>query len=154
MYELPDLQIIKFMNWEESFCGRIGMLRRDEVYAARMAAITRSVYTAFSEFQPLLILIVSLGSYSAIFGHTLTASVAFPTLNFLSILRAPLVQFPDGELVYSTSICSRLPTDFFGMQRSSQLGHGRRCRGSRANFSVFVRRCCCGLRTAQNCVGL
>ena len=60
----------------------------------------RFVYhsTAFSEFQPLLILIVSLGSYSAVFGHTLTASVAFPTLNFLSILRAPLVQFPDGEL--------------------------------------------------------
>jgi hypothetical protein len=60
--------------------------------------------TAFSEFQPLAILIVSLGSYSAVFGHTLTASVAFPTLNFLSILRAPLVQFPDGELDCSTSV--------------------------------------------------
>ena len=29
------------------------------------------------------------------FGHTLTASVAFPVLNFLNILRNPLVQFPD-----------------------------------------------------------
>jgi hypothetical protein len=98
-------------------------LRKDEIYASRMAAITRSLYTAFSEFQPLLILILSLGSYSAVFGHTLTArcelsetngdcsammrahrvfacSVAFPTLNFLSILRGPLVQFPDGARIY------------------------------------------------------
>ncbi len=43
MYKLSELQIIKFMNWEESFCGRIGKLRKDEIYAARMAAITRSV---------------------------------------------------------------------------------------------------------------
>ena len=43
----------------------------------------------------LLILIVSLGAFSTIFGHTLTASVAFPTLNFLNILRSPLTQFPD-----------------------------------------------------------
>ena len=103
-----ELQIIKFMNWEESFCGRIGALRKDEIYASRMAAITRSLYTAFSEFQPLLILILSLGSYSAVFGHTLTASVAFPTLNFLSILRGPLVQFPDGAricLMHKTSHC-------------------------------------------------
>ena len=60
-----------------------------------MAAIVRSVYSAFAEFQPLIILIISLGTYSLVFGHTLTASVAFPVLNFLNILRNPLVQFPD-----------------------------------------------------------
>ena len=42
-----------------------------------MAAIVRSVYSAFAEFQPLIILIISLGTYSLVFGHTLTASVAF-----------------------------------------------------------------------------
>jgi hypothetical protein len=46
--------------------------------------------------EPLLVMIVSLGTFSALFGHTLTASVAFPTLNYLNILRNPLVQFPDG----------------------------------------------------------
>ena len=49
----------------------------------------RSAYSSFADFQPLLILIVSLGTFSTVFGHTLTASVAFPTLNFLSTDRDP-----------------------------------------------------------------
>ena len=55
-----------------------------------MAAITRSLYTAFSEFQPLLILILSLGSYSAVFGHTLTARCELSETNgeCNSVLRA------------------------------------------------------------------
>ena len=58
-----------------------------------MAAIVRSVYSAFAEFQPLIILIISLGTYSLVFGHDRVSRV--PVLNFLNILRNPLVQFPD-----------------------------------------------------------
>ena len=86
-------------EWQPSHvrCGARPLTSRSVSMRARLSFSQICVYTAFSEFQPLLILIVSLGSYSAVFGHTLTASVAFPTLNFLSILRAPLVQFPDGK---------------------------------------------------------
>jgi ATP-binding cassette subfamily C (CFTR/MRP) protein 1 len=141
---MQGIRIIKFMNWEESFCGRIGVLRKDEVYASRMAAITRSVYTAFSEFQPLLILIVSLGTYSAVFGHTLTASVAFPTLNFLSILRGPLVQFPDGESqapynVLSTVHAPCLTLNVGAGALSAKLGNGRGCCGCGEDLSVPIR---------------
>ena len=93
---MQGIRIIKFMNWEESFKERIDALRTDEIYATKMAAIVRSMYSAFADFQPILIMIVSLGTFSMVFGHTLTASIAFPTLNFLNILRNPLVQFPDA----------------------------------------------------------
>ena len=105
-----------------SSCLSVSASTRPRLYRSHARFLCHS--TAFSEFQPLLILIVSLGSYSAVFGHTLTASVAFPTLNFLSILRAPLVQFPDGELDCITSVRFLLPTDGSVMQRSTQLGHG------------------------------
>jgi hypothetical protein len=84
--------------WEGSFMERIGALRAVEVHATKMAAAVRSSYSAFAEFQPLLILIVSLGLFSVVFGHSLTASIAFPVLNFLNILRQPLIQFPDVSL--------------------------------------------------------
>ena len=82
-------------NWEESFCDRIGVLRKEEVYASRMAAITRSVHTAFAEFQPLLILIVSLGtlySYTPILLYSYTPILLYSaesinsSLLFCSIL--------------------------------------------------------------------
>ena len=78
------------MNWEASFSSRIDALRKDEVEAARMAAVTRSVYVVYAEFQPLVILIVSLATYSLVFGQTLTASLAFPLLNYLMLLRDPV----------------------------------------------------------------
>eukprot|EP01043_Picozoa_sp_COSAG02_P026307 COSAG02_NODE_1512_length_12212_cov_4.145133_8_plen_889_part_00 len=93
---MQGIRIIKFMNWEESFKERIDVVRTDEIHATKMAAIVRSAYSAFADFQPILIMIVSLGTFSVVFGHTLTASIAFPTLNFLNILRNPLVQFPDA----------------------------------------------------------
>jgi ABC-type bacteriocin/lantibiotic exporter with double-glycine peptidase domain len=87
---MQGVRIIKFMNWEASFSSRIDALRKDEVEAARMAAVTRSVYVAYAEFQPLVILIVSLATYSLVFGQTLTASLAFPLLNYLMLLRDPV----------------------------------------------------------------
>ena len=67
---------------------------------------TRGSSGVFSdaEFQPLVILIVSLATYSLVFGRTLTASLAFPLLNYLMLLRDPLKypEFPPAahEITY------------------------------------------------------
>jgi hypothetical protein len=55
----------------------------------------QAVNQIISLATPILITVVTLWSYTAVFGRTLTPSTAFTALQLLAVMQGPLQQFPN-----------------------------------------------------------
>jgi hypothetical protein len=56
--------IIKFMSWEESFVGRIGDVRDQELALFRRAAIIMSLFQTLMQATPIVVCVLTLGLYA------------------------------------------------------------------------------------------
>jgi hypothetical protein len=66
-----------------------------ELGVFRSTALMQAVNQIISLATPILITVVTLWSYTAVFGRTLTPSTAFTALQLLAVMQGPLQQFPN-----------------------------------------------------------
>jgi ABC-type multidrug transport system fused ATPase/permease subunit len=91
---MSNPRVIKSHCWEDLFRDKIIGVRSRELRVRRNAAIMQAAMDSVAAAAPIITIVVTLGSWTLLFGHELTASIAFPALALLDILRLPLAQLP------------------------------------------------------------
>lgn len=93
---LSGMKIIKFYGWELSFKDIIGKIRNKEMnYLKKMGMLSISS-TFLWICAPIIITIVSFGSFIVIYGSAnFNANVIFVSLSLFNIMRFPLTVLPN-----------------------------------------------------------
>ncbi|RKP04662.1 hypothetical protein THASP1DRAFT_33543, partial [Thamnocephalis sphaerospora] len=91
---IRSIRAAKLFAWEEHFLARITAEREREMAANwnKLQLVTANIACMIT--GPLLTICISLGVYTTVFGHMLTASVAFTTVILLNMLRITLWRTP------------------------------------------------------------
>ncbi|KAF9019789.1 multidrug resistance-associated ABC transporter [Hymenopellis radicata] len=90
---LQGVRLIKLYAWEAFYSHQVGFLRAREVSILKRAATVRSALIALVTFVPVLAAVLSFITY-ALTNHDLNVAIIFSSLQFLNIIRAPLVYLP------------------------------------------------------------
>lgn len=90
---LQGIRLIKLYAWEMFYSSKIQDLRQRELRAIRSAALARAALLTFATAIPIIASILSFITY-ALTGHALTPAIIFSSLQFLNIIRLPLVFIP------------------------------------------------------------
>lgn len=92
---LSGIKIIKFYGWELSFKDIIGKIRCKELDYLKKMGILSISSTFLWICAPLIITIVSFGSFIVLNGsEKFTANVVFVSLSLFNIMRFPLTVLP------------------------------------------------------------
>ena len=92
---LSGIKIIKFYGWELSFKDIIGKIRSKELEYLKKMGILSISSTFLWICAPLIITIVSFGSFIVLNGSEMfTANVVFVSLSLFNIMRFPLTVLP------------------------------------------------------------
>ncbi|RKO90325.1 P-loop containing nucleoside triphosphate hydrolase protein, partial [Blyttiomyces helicus] len=92
---LQSIRIIKFFAWEPQFIIKIREARAVELAALVKTYLSGIIGSAISNSPPLVVSLVSFGTYTLIAGRDLDASTAFTSLALFNMLAQPMVILPD-----------------------------------------------------------
>ncbi|RKP04476.1 ABC transporter type 1, transmembrane domain-containing protein, partial [Thamnocephalis sphaerospora] len=92
---MQTIRIIKLFAWEPQFRERIMAARDAELQVLWRRMMMFIAFMAISMGGPVLIMVVTLGAYTAVFEQPLTASVAFTTVALFNSLRRAVEQVPE-----------------------------------------------------------
>ncbi|KAJ2808508.1 hypothetical protein H4R20_000852 [Coemansia guatemalensis] len=99
---LQGIKAIKLFGWESRFTEKIDE-RRERQLAQQWRLVYEWVKIAIaSTLLPMLVLVLSFAAYTMVFGHTLTAEIAFTSVSVFQILRTTLEYLP-GHLTWGVS---------------------------------------------------
>ncbi|KAJ1653248.1 hypothetical protein IWQ61_006596, partial [Dispira simplex] len=84
---LSGMRIIKMFGWEANFMDRIQSIRLEQLRVLKKYLLTWSLIDVSVYIGPLAMLSSAFGSYSLIFGHTLTADVAFTSWSVFQMVQ-------------------------------------------------------------------
>ncbi|KAJ7800822.1 P-loop containing nucleoside triphosphate hydrolase protein [Mycena olivaceomarginata] len=90
---LQSIRLIKYYAWGGFYMHQIGALREREIATVRTASIARAALFALMTLIPVLASILSFITY-ALSRHELNIAIIFSSLQFLNIIRMPLVFIP------------------------------------------------------------
>lgn len=92
---LQSIRIVKFFAWEKNFADGVKEIRNKELSILRKRYILWSLAAGIWFISPILITIISFGSFILAQGGVLTAPVAFTSLALFNIMRSPMDQLAD-----------------------------------------------------------
>ncbi|KAJ1956844.1 hypothetical protein IWQ62_005212, partial [Dispira parvispora] len=84
---LNGMRIIKMFGWETNFMDRIQSIRSEQLKVLKKFLLTWSLIDVSVYIGPLVMLTSAFGSYTMIFGHTLTADVAFTSWSVFQMVQ-------------------------------------------------------------------
>lgn len=87
---LPNMRVLKYFAWENSFLKRIGEYRSNELKYIRNLLMLRSLSNATAVSLPVFAAVISFITYSLL-GHNLEAPIVFTSLTLFQLLRLPLM---------------------------------------------------------------
>ncbi|KAI0746725.1 multidrug resistance-associated ABC transporter [Daedaleopsis nitida] len=90
---LSGIRLIKYYAWEAFYAHQVGNFREREVWTIRRVAAARSTLIGVVTVVPILATVLSIVTY-ALTGHALDVAIIFSSVQYLGIIRAPLVYFP------------------------------------------------------------
>ncbi|XP_072046792.1 ATP-binding cassette sub-family C member 9-like [Amphiura filiformis] len=93
---LKEIKLLKLYAWEHAVCQNIKKLRRKENRQVLYRNIVMSLTAICSNAIPLLMALVSFGTYTWLSGNQLIPEVVFPSLALFNLLEAFLNQLPPG----------------------------------------------------------
>ncbi|XP_038050112.1 ATP-binding cassette sub-family C member 9-like isoform X2 [Patiria miniata] len=96
---LQGIKLLKMYGWEDLFGSEITKIRRSEIWVMGKASVCYGVIGSITEAAPLLVTLVSFGTFTALSGEVLTPDVAFSCLSLFMLLTEPLFLFPMALLV-------------------------------------------------------
>ncbi|KAF8500114.1 multidrug resistance-associated ABC transporter [Gautieria morchelliformis] len=97
---LQGIRLLKLYAWETFYAERIGVLRRAEVKTIRRSSLARAALISLVTAIPIVASVLSFITY-ALTGHALQPAIIFSSLQFLNIIRMPLIFIP-----FVFSLCS------------------------------------------------
>ncbi|KAL5511261.1 hypothetical protein ACEPAH_4476 [Sanghuangporus vaninii] len=90
---LQGIRLIKLYAWEVFYSHQLASLREKEIAKIRRITYARSFLFSVVTIIPIAASILSFITY-ALSGHALDPAIIFSSLQFLNIIRAPLIFFP------------------------------------------------------------
>ncbi|KAF8578287.1 multidrug resistance-associated ABC transporter [Ramaria rubella] len=90
---LQGMRLIKLYAWEMFYADKIGALREAEVRCIRTSALARAGLISLVTVISIVASVLSFITY-ALIGHSLTPDIIFSSLQFLNIIRTPLIYIP------------------------------------------------------------
>ncbi|KAL4399957.1 Transporter of the ATP-binding cassette (ABC) [Malassezia pachydermatis] len=103
---LMCIKTVKFFAWENSFLERMYATRARELRVLAWNNVLTVVYNFIFVGMPMVVTLAAFGTYTYVFGHTLTAQTAFTSLYIFNTLRLPLSDFPEMIILFLSSIVS------------------------------------------------
>ncbi|VVT55606.1 uncharacterized protein SAPINGB_P004665 [Magnusiomyces paraingens] len=118
---LQSIRIIKFFAWEEKFSESVMEIREEELKHLRTRYILWSAATLVYFTIPIVVTVLTFGSYIFIQKHLLTAPVAFTALALLNVMRNPVEQMAEvvTELLQAKVSLDRIE-DFLNEKETSK----------------------------------
>lgn len=92
---LQSIRIVKYFAWEDKFADGVKAVRDKELAILKKRYILWSCAAGLWFISPILITLISFGTYIFIQKEQLTAPVAFTSLALFNIMRAPMDQLAD-----------------------------------------------------------
>ncbi|KAI9594973.1 P-loop containing nucleoside triphosphate hydrolase protein [Syncephalis fuscata] len=92
---LQSIRMIKLFAWEPQFQQRIKKARDSELDLLRDRLLLLSIFTVITHGNPAIMLCATLGAYTLILGHTLTAATVFTAVAVFNTLRSAVEQLPE-----------------------------------------------------------
>ncbi|KAL5489922.1 hypothetical protein ACEPAI_4754 [Sanghuangporus weigelae] len=90
---LQGIRLIKLYAWEAFYSHQLASLREKEIAKIRRITYARSFLFSIVTIIPIAASVLSFITY-ALSGHALDPAIIFSSLQFLNIIRAPLIFFP------------------------------------------------------------
>ncbi|KAF5360296.1 hypothetical protein D9758_009166 [Tetrapyrgos nigripes] len=90
---LQGVRLIKAYAWEDFYTMQISNIRTKELKTIKRIIVARSFALGLVTFIPVLAAVLSFITYS-LTGHNLNVAVIFTSLQFLNIIRMPMIQLP------------------------------------------------------------
>jgi len=87
------IKYIVLFSHQSPYIEKITGLRREELYHIKSLAFYRSLTFSIVYFVPVLASVLAFITYHAT-GHDLNPAIIFSSLQFINVLRFPLVMFP------------------------------------------------------------
>ncbi|KAI8865602.1 hypothetical protein GQ42DRAFT_90669, partial [Ramicandelaber brevisporus] len=81
--------------WSDRFIKKIDALREEQINIYRRMFFYEMSNSVLMTVQPIITILVTFFTYTAVFGHTLTPAAAFTSLSILKIVQDELSGFPD-----------------------------------------------------------
>ncbi|KAH7100998.1 P-loop containing nucleoside triphosphate hydrolase protein [Auriculariales sp. MPI-PUGE-AT-0066] len=110
---LQSIKFIKFSAWETRWIGRIMKRREDELSQFFKFQMIQVAFQMIWEVVPVVVGCINLSWYTAVAGHQLTLSTAFPALLALAQLTSELNSLPAGFSFYSMLVAAMERIDDF-----------------------------------------
>jgi len=118
---LQGVRSIKLFGWEPSFITKLNQLRDKELEPLKGFVIANAGGVLAFTFSPVLASAVTFMVYSAT-GHELHASVVFPAIAFLMLIRVPLQILPVGiSILVELQVSLRRIQDFLHLPEKKRL---------------------------------
>ncbi|KAJ2612465.1 hypothetical protein H4S08_002685 [Coemansia sp. RSA 1365] len=99
---LQGIKAIKLFGWESRFTEKIDERRERQLGQQWRLMYEWAKISIASTLLPMLVLVLSFATYTMVFGHTLTAEVAFTSVSVFQILRTALEYLP-GHVTWGIS---------------------------------------------------
>ncbi|XP_038072564.1 ATP-binding cassette sub-family C member 9-like isoform X2 [Patiria miniata] len=88
------IKLVKMYGWEDVFCHTVESVRKQELLANLVRSICFALTTTIASAGPILITLVSFGTYTLLSGQALTPEVALPALSLFYLFESSLFYFP------------------------------------------------------------
>ncbi|KAH0556252.1 hypothetical protein GP486_005824 [Trichoglossum hirsutum] len=106
---LQGVRFVKCFGWEDSFLGRLGDIRKREIWAIQILLATRNAVNAVSASLPIFASMIAFITYS-LTKHSLDPAPIFSSLALFNALRTPLSVLPwvIGQIIDAWSSVNRI----------------------------------------------
>ncbi|RKP05349.1 P-loop containing nucleoside triphosphate hydrolase protein [Thamnocephalis sphaerospora] len=125
MEVLQSIRIVKFFAWEPQFTQRINDIRQRELDAVWNKQKLQARNLIAIDGGPLFAIAACMIAYTTVFGHVLTASVAFTSAALVNILRGALWRTPLA-IMWATQarVSSRRISEFLALPETGDHSSG------------------------------
>ncbi|KAI8866764.1 hypothetical protein GQ42DRAFT_172371, partial [Ramicandelaber brevisporus] len=89
-----SIRIVKMFAWGDRFIKKIDALREEQINVYYRMFFYEMSNSVLMNVQPVITILVTFFTYTAVFGHTLTPAVAFTSLSILKAIQKELIDFP------------------------------------------------------------
>ncbi|KAJ1917994.1 hypothetical protein H4219_002882 [Mycoemilia scoparia] len=91
---IQGMRIVKLFGWESRFVGQINELREKQLLYLWKFLRAWCSFFFVTGFGPMTVILATFTLYCSVFGHTMTAELAFTSMSLLQILRVAFDHFP------------------------------------------------------------
>ncbi|KAI8867075.1 hypothetical protein GQ42DRAFT_158227 [Ramicandelaber brevisporus] len=89
-----SIRIVKMFAWGDRFIKKIDALREEQIKVYQRQFYYEMAAAVLMTVQPIMTILITFFSYTAVFGNTLTPAVAFTSLSILKVVQDDMSGFP------------------------------------------------------------